>query len=42
MKRRIVYETSHTIPRNELIKEVVNRMEKYWVFRRQFCNDAMG
>jgi dienelactone hydrolase len=29
-KRRVVYETSHSIPRNELIKEVVNWMEKYW------------
>jgi dienelactone hydrolase len=29
-KRRVVYETSHTIPRNELIKEVVDWMEKYW------------
>ena len=29
-KRRIVYESSHGIPRNELIKEVVNWMEKYW------------
>ena len=29
-KRRVVYETSHTIPRNEMIKEVVNWMEKYW------------
>jgi len=29
-KRRIVYESSHTIPRNETIKEVVNWMEKYW------------
>jgi dienelactone hydrolase len=29
-KRRVVYETSHAVPRNELIKEVVNWMEKYW------------
>ena len=29
-KRRVVYEASHTIPRNEMIKEVVNWMEKYW------------
>ena len=29
-KRRVVYETSHSIPRNEMIKEVVNWMEKYW------------
>ncbi len=29
-KRRVVYETSHAIPRNEMIKEVVNWMEKYW------------
>ena len=29
-KHRIVYESSHGIPRNELIKEVVNWMEKYW------------
>ncbi|MBA3296077.1 MAG: SUMF1/EgtB/PvdO family nonheme iron enzyme, partial [Acidobacteria bacterium] len=29
-KRRIVYEASHNIPRNEMIKEVVNWMEKYW------------
>jgi hypothetical protein len=29
-KRRIVYESSHSIPRNELIKEVVNWMETYW------------
>jgi eukaryotic-like serine/threonine-protein kinase len=29
-KRRVVYETSHTIPRNEMIKEVVDWMEKYW------------
>jgi eukaryotic-like serine/threonine-protein kinase len=29
-KRRVVYETSHMIPRNATIKEVVNWMEKYW------------
>jgi dipeptidyl aminopeptidase/acylaminoacyl peptidase len=29
-KRRIVYEASHNIPRHEMIKEVVNWMEKYW------------
>ena len=29
-KRRVVYETSHSIPRNEMIKEVINWMEKYW------------
>ena len=29
-KRRVVYETSHAIPRNEMIREVVNWMEKYW------------
>ena len=29
-KRRIVYETSHNIPRNELIKEVVGWLDKYW------------
>jgi hypothetical protein len=29
-KRRVVYDTSHTIPRNELIKEFVGWMEKYW------------
>jgi dienelactone hydrolase len=29
-KRRVVYDTSHTIPRAELIKEVVGWMEKYW------------
>ena len=28
-KRRVVYETSHIIPRNAMIKEVVNWMEKY-------------
>jgi len=29
-KSRVVYESSHMIPRNETIKEVVNWMEKYW------------
>ena len=29
-KRRRVYESSHMIPHNETIKEVVNWMEKYW------------
>ena len=29
-KRRVVYESSHSIPRNEMIKEVVDWMEKYW------------
>jgi len=29
-KRRVVYDTSHTIPRSELIKEFVGWMEKYW------------
>jgi dienelactone hydrolase len=29
-KRRVVYETSHSIPRNEMIREVVDWMEKYW------------
>ena len=29
-KRRVVYEASHSIPRNELIKEFVGWMEKYW------------
>jgi eukaryotic-like serine/threonine-protein kinase len=29
-KRRVVYEASHNIPRNEMIKEVVNWMDKYW------------
>ena len=28
--RRVVYETSHSIPRNDMIKEVVDWMEKYW------------
>jgi hypothetical protein len=32
-KRRITCESSHRIPRNELIKEVVNWMDKYWVHR---------
>ena len=34
-KRRVVYESSHGIPRNETIKEVVNWMEKYWGRRRR-------
>ena len=29
-KRRVVYDTSHTIPRAELIKELVGWMDKYW------------
>lgn len=29
-KRRVVYESSHMIPRNETIKEVMNWLEKYW------------
>ena len=29
-KRRVVYETAHDIPRNAMIKEVVDWMEKYW------------
>jgi eukaryotic-like serine/threonine-protein kinase len=29
-KRRVVYEAGHIIPRNEMMKEVVNWMEKYW------------
>ena len=29
-KRRVVYETSHSIPRNAMIKEVVDWMDKYW------------
>jgi dienelactone hydrolase len=29
-KRRIVYESSHAIPRNEMIRETVDWMEKYW------------
>jgi eukaryotic-like serine/threonine-protein kinase len=29
-KRWILYDASHNIPRNEMIKEVVNWMEKYW------------
>ena len=29
-KRRVVYDASHTIPRNEMIKEFVGWMEKYW------------
>jgi pimeloyl-ACP methyl ester carboxylesterase len=33
-KRRIVYETSHALPRNAVIKEVVDWMEKYWGYTR--------
>ena len=29
-KRRVVYDASHVIPRNELIKEFVGWMDKYW------------
>jgi len=29
-KRHVVYETSHAIPRNEGIKEVVGWLDKYW------------
>jgi eukaryotic-like serine/threonine-protein kinase len=29
-KRRVVYDTSHAIPRNAMIKEVLDWMEKYW------------
>ena len=29
-KRRVEYEAAHNIPRNEMIKEVVGWMEKYW------------
>ena len=29
-KRRVVYDASHTIPRNEQIKEFVGWMDKYW------------
>jgi dienelactone hydrolase/tRNA A-37 threonylcarbamoyl transferase component Bud32 len=29
-KRRVEYETAHSIPRNEMIKEVVSWMEKHW------------
>jgi hypothetical protein len=29
-KRRVVYDTSHTIPRAELIKEFVGWMDRYW------------
>jgi eukaryotic-like serine/threonine-protein kinase len=29
-KRRVVYESSHAIPRTELIKEFVGWMDKYW------------
>ena len=29
-KRRVVYDAAHNIPRTDMIKEVVNWMEKYW------------
>jgi cephalosporin-C deacetylase-like acetyl esterase len=29
-KRRVVYEAAHNIPRNEMIKEVVNWLDRYW------------
>jgi eukaryotic-like serine/threonine-protein kinase len=29
-KRRVVYDASHALPRNELIKEFVGWMDKYW------------
>lgn len=29
-KRRVVYDTSHSIPRTEMIKEVVDWLERYW------------
>ena len=29
-KRRMLYDVSHTIPRNEMIKEFVGWMERYW------------
>ena len=29
-KRRVVYDGAHNIPRTDMIKEVVNWMEKYW------------
>jgi eukaryotic-like serine/threonine-protein kinase len=29
-KRRVVYDASHALPRNEIIKEFVGWMEKYW------------
>jgi formylglycine-generating enzyme required for sulfatase activity/dienelactone hydrolase len=29
-KRHVMYETSHTLPRNEMIKEAVNWMDRYW------------
>ena len=29
-KRHVLYDSSHRIPRNEMIKEVVDWMEKYW------------
>jgi hypothetical protein len=29
-KHRVVYEASHNIPRIEMMKEVINWMDKYW------------
>jgi eukaryotic-like serine/threonine-protein kinase len=29
-KKRVTYEAAHNIPRNEMIKEVVNWMDQYW------------
>jgi eukaryotic-like serine/threonine-protein kinase len=29
-KRRVVYDTAHAIPRNAMIREVVDWMDKYW------------
>ncbi len=29
-KRRVVYDTSHTIPRTEMIKEIVDWLDRYW------------
>ena len=29
-KRRVVYDAAHNIPRTDMIREVVNWMEKYW------------
>ena len=34
-KRRVVYDAAHDIPRTDMIKEVVNWMEKYWGNRRR-------
>jgi hypothetical protein len=30
LRGRIVYDTSHGLPRNAVIKEVVDWMDKYW------------